>query len=106
MDINHILVKGCPYCEFFLNPEENVHTKLYYPGIDDISTSDFIVVDSTENKVPQIIIRDHVTNISSELWGKILYICRKHFGSRITLKCKTGKIKDHWNAFVISPKKY
>ena len=39
---DHNLVKNCPLCEIFLNPDSNIHTKLYYPELSEINTSNFI----------------------------------------------------------------
>jgi len=97
-----LLVKGCPLCEIFLNPEKNVYTKLYYPEkIEDIKTSEFVIVDCKTCKIPMIVFKDHVTSIQRESWGRLLYICKKYFGNSIKIKNKPRTIKDHFHCHII-----
>ena len=105
MDINHILVNGCPLCELFLN-NDNITTHLHYPTKSTISSSDFIIITCKHEYIPHVIVRDHVETIPKELWGKILYICRNMFGNNIRIRIETRKIPDHWSAYVIKPKVY
>lgn len=105
MDIYHNLVCGCPLCEIFLNPEDNLHTKLYYPeNPKDIKTCDYIVIECQTCKVPMFVIRDHVNSISSDLWGRILKTSRELFGYNVRLRTKPRTIKNHWHAHVIEKK--
>jgi len=106
MDINHNLVNGCPLCEIFINPEKYIKTKVYYPEIDKINTSEFVILDCKTCKVPMAVVRDHTTNVSKELWGKVLYECKNQFGYNIQLRCKPRKIFDHFHCHVIEKKRY
>lgn len=106
MDIEHNLVKGCPLCDIFLEPEKNIKTKLYYPDIDKVSKSDFIIIECKTCHIPMVVVRDHVTEISKSLWGRILYRTKKEFGYKIKLRCKPRTIKDHYHCHVIKPKSY
>jgi len=106
MDINHILISGCPLCEIFLNPEKNINTHLYHPEIENVEYNDFAILDCELQEIPFVVIRDHVEEISSELWGRILYRAKKIFGNDIRLKIDDRNVFDHWSAYVILPKKY
>jgi len=106
MDINHNLVKGCPLCEIFLDPKKNIKTKLYYPKFDEISKSDFVIINCQSCKVPMVVVRDHVTEISNDLWRSILYYSKREFGLNIKLRCRARTIKDHYHCHVIKPKVY
>ena len=106
IDINHNLIKGCPLCEIFLDRTNNLKTKLYHPQEYEIIYNDFIIIDCDTCKVPMVVIRDHVSDIPSELWGRILYRCKKMFGNDIRLRTKSRTIHDHWHAHIIKPKRY
>ena len=105
-DLDHNLVKGCSLCEIFLNPEKNIKTKLYYPEVDNISTSEFVIVDCLSCNSQCVYIRDHVSDISNELWGKVLYKCRMIFGNNIRLQKETKIVLDHWSAHITHLTKY
>ena len=99
MNDNALLVSGCQLCELFLNPKENIKTRLYYPNtIDEIPECEFIVLECKTCKVPMIVIRDHVTDIPKELWGKILRECRILFGKGMRLRIRMRTCRDHWHA--------
>jgi len=100
MDLNHNLIVDCPLCELFLNPEKNINTKLYYPDLDKINEVDFIILHSSIYKTPVVIVRDHTTEISSEVWGRILYQVRKMFGN-VQLRSESSKIKDHFHCVIV-----
>ena len=56
-----LLVINCPLCGIFLNPRENIKTKLYWPeSIDEVPESEFVILDYEPYGVPCIIYRDHV----------------------------------------------
>jgi len=102
MDINHNLVKGCPLCDIFLHPDTSIITKLHYPeSIDLISSSDFVVVDCKTCRIPMVVVRDHVTQVSKEIWGKMLYRCKLLFGRNARLRCKPRKIFDHHHCHIV-----
>ena len=106
IDINHNLIIGCPLCNIFLDPEKNIHTKLYHPNIESVIYNDFIILDCDSCKIPMVVVRDHVTDISSDLWGRILYRCRKLFGENVRLRTTPRTITDHVHYHVLKPKSY
>jgi len=106
MDIEHNLIKGCPLCDIFLEPKKNIITKLYYPSFDEIKSSEFVIVDCKTCKIPMVVIRDHVTDLSRSLWGRILYTSKKEFGYNMKLRYRPRTVKDHWHAHIILPKEY
>jgi hypothetical protein len=94
-----LLVDGCPLCKIF--KEKSISDKLYWPiKSDDIQNSEFIIIECQVYKVPQVIYRDHVTTITREAWGKILYKCKTLFGSDIMLKSKYKTVSDHYHCYV------
>ena len=91
-----LLIKSCPLCEIFLNPEENIKTKLYYPeSIDKVSKSEFVILNCNKCKTPLIVPNCHVLEINKELWGKILRECRNQFGYGMRLRTRMYKCRDH-----------
>ena len=105
-DLNHNLIVGCPLCEIFLDPENNIHTKLYHPRLEEVKYNDFIIIECESCKIPMVVVRDHVTDISTELWGRILYRCRKLFSENMRLRTTQRKIRDHVHYHVIVQKSY
>lgn len=100
-------VKGCPLCEIFLNPVDNIHTKLHYPeNISDIKDSEFVILNCDTCKLPMVIHKDHVTSITRESWGRLLYICKKTFGSRIKIRNSPKIISDHFHCHIIKNDKF
>jgi len=97
-----LLVKGCPLCEIFLNPKENVKTKLYWPeSIEDINPDiEFVILDCLTCNTPMLVYRDHMTTITREAWGRILYKTRNTFGKSITLRYKPRRIFDHFHCHI------
>lgn len=96
---NPIRIKGCPLCRIFTKKE--ILTKLHYPeNIEDIPKSEFVIVDCKSCNKPMVVIGEHVTSITSECWGRILYRSKKIFGSNINLRTKTRTIRDHWHAHI------
>jgi len=92
-------VAGCPLCDIFA--KKDIKTKLYWPeSIDEVENSEFVIVDCLTCKIPMVVYTDHTTTLSREAWGRILYRCRKLFGSSITLRIKRIRIKDHWHAHI------
>ena len=99
---NSLLVSHCPLCEIFLNPEENIRTKLYYPdSIEKVYESDFVIIDCESCKTPLVVPNQHVTEVHKELWGKILRECRGLFGKGMRLKLKMLTCRDHWHAHLM-----
>ena len=95
-----LLVNGCPHCDLFKYPKKVV-TKLYYPARSRISkNTEFIIIDCQHCGKPIVIFRDHVTTISKEQWGHILYRCRNIFGNGIRLKLDRNYVNDHWYAHI------
>jgi len=91
-----LLVKSCPLCSIFLNPKENIKTKLYWPeSIDEVSESEFVILDCDSCNVPLIVVNEHITEVTSECWGRILYRCRILFGKTVRLRTRMLKIRDH-----------
>lgn len=101
MDINHNLVSGCPLCNIFLDTENSIMTKLHYKNEETLENSDFIVISHKVLSTPMITVRDHVPSISNDLWGKILYECRKMYGSEIRLKANLKFMPEHFHAYII-----
>lgn len=105
-DLNHNLVRNCPLCEIFLDPGSNIKTELYHPEFHEVVFNDFIIIECNTCHIPMVVVRDHVTDISSELWGRILYRCRKMFGENMRLRTIQKKIHDHIHFHVIIPRDY
>ena len=101
MDINHNLIPSCPLCKIFLNPEESMISKLYYSSSDTIKTSDFIIMGILSTDKPIVVVRDHVPTISSDLWGKIVYACRKQYGGNVRLKSIQESKYEHFYSLII-----
>jgi len=93
-------ITGCPLCEAFTNPDESI--KLYWPeSIEEIKNSEFIIIECQSKKIPRLIYRDHIPNVLSESWGRMLYRSRKIFGNDIKLNISSDFIRDHFNCYVI-----
>ena len=91
-----VRVKGCPLCEIFLNPKENIKTKLYYPdSIDDVPTSEFVIIDCNPSGGQIVIYGEHVMDITNEAWGRILYQFKRVFSKNERLKTKMLTCRDH-----------
>jgi len=98
---DQILVKSCPLCEIFQKPKIGIKTKLYWPEkIENIPKSEFVIVNCLSCKVPMVVYGEHLTSITNEAWGRILYICRKKFGRNITLRHKPRTIRDHYHCHI------
>ena len=105
MDLNHNMIIGCPLCEIFLQSPDELIKKLYYPSnIEDIGKVDFIIIGHRDYKTPLVIIRDHVTDISKEIWGRMLYKVRGLFGN-VRLRYKLDSIGDHYHCCIIKEDK-
>jgi len=94
-----LLVKGCPLCEIFLNPKENIKTKLYWPeSIDEItSETEVVILNCLTCRIPMVVYRDHIDNITREAWGRVLWRTRKVLGKDVSLRCKPRRIFDHYH---------
>jgi len=105
MNSDTFLVDGCPLCEIF--SKGRIITKLYWPEDPrDIPTSEFVIVDCSNCKIPMVVYNEHVTSISRESWGRILYRSKMIFGRGITLRLKRRTIRDHWHAHIEGIIKY
>lgn len=103
--LDYIRVSGCPLCSIFDN--EEIITKLYYPEtIDGLDKIEFVIVDCKSCNIPMVVYCEHVTSITSEAWGRILYQARKLFGKTIVLKEHKHTIKDHIHWHVHNMNKY
>jgi len=87
---NLMRVIGCPYCEFFDNK------KFKYYWIENDGT--FAIIKWGKDDI--VICGEHITSLSKEQWGRILYRTRKLFGGNVTLKINKGRIKDHWHGII------
>jgi len=98
--MKYIRVKDCPLCEIFTN--KHIITKLYWPeNIEDIPRSEFVIVDCKTCKIPMVVYGEHVTSITKEAWGRILYVCkRKLFGGGITLRRNKIDCIDHISFYI------
>ena len=107
MDTDHNLIYGCPLCEIFIHPEESICTRIFYTDSENVTESDFIILDCKTCKVPMVVVRDHTEQISKELWGRILYSSRKTFNNpKIKLRCTPRTIKDHFHCHIVYEQEY
>ncbi len=96
-----LLVAGCPYCDIFRDSSKKMLTKLYYPVKSSINkNTEFVILDCQYCNKPIVIFRDHVSSISKEQWGRILYRCRYLFGNGMKLRLKRRVVTDHWYAHI------
>ena len=96
-----LLVKSCPYCGHFKELPEGV--KLHYPQRkEEIPNSDFIIIECEECKKPVVIYGEHLTELTKEAYGKILYRCKLLFGKTIKIGNKHRVLDDHWVLHVLS----
>lgn len=94
METDKLRVTNCPLCELFKKFSDD--TKLYYPtNKEDISKSEFIIIDCKDCKMPVVIYGEHITELTREAYGKILYKCRMLFGNDVILKDGHKIINDH-----------
>ena len=97
-------VKGCPLCEIFT--KKNVITKLYWPEtIEEVPDAEFVIVNCKTCRIPMLVWNEHITSVTREGWGRILYRCRKIFGGNVTLKQHNRQIRDHLHYHLTSIKK-
>lgn len=98
MDFDHNLIHGCPFCDVFLSSK---FKGLVYPkNFRDVSKSNFVIVVS-KDKVPMVIVRDHIGTISNEIWGKILQEAKELYGSRCKLELNPILGHSHWHAKIL-----
>jgi hypothetical protein len=98
MDIYHNLIDGCRLCKVFLDYDNSISNKLIYPeNKDDINNKDFIIIKCNNNNL--LIVRDHISSISKELWGKILFNCKNIYGKDTKLSIIKSKY-EHWYAII------
>ena len=96
-----LLVDNCPHCDIF-NKKTKIDTKLYFPVKSQINrNTEFVILDCQYCGRPMVIFRDHVTTISKEQWGRVLYRCRLLFGNGMRLQLNDHRVKDHWHAHII-----
>lgn len=92
---DRLRICDCPYCLLFKELPEG--TVLHYPkDKKDIDKVDFIIIECSECKFPIVIYGEHVTEITREAYGRILFRCKLLFGTDVMLKEKHKKIPDHW----------
>lgn len=92
-------VTSCPLCKIFINKQ--IKTKLYWPQtIDEIPNTEFVVLDSDKNGIPMIVYGEHITELTNEAWGRILYRCRILFGGTMRLRTRMYTYRDHWHAML------
>ena len=90
-----LLVKNCPYCEYIKNLPEDV--KLYYPSDrKSIHNCEFIIIECKECSNPLVIYGEHLSELTKESYGRILYKCKMLFGSTIKVGNKHKIVRDHW----------
>ena len=88
-------VIDCGLCCYFKQLPEIV--KLYYPQKkEDIATAEFIIIECQDCKKPVVIYGEHITELTKEAYGRILYRCKMLFGSTIKIGNKHRVISDHW----------
>ena len=89
-----IRVISCPLCDIF--NKKSIKTKLHYPKeITKLDNVEFVIIDSDTKNLPVVIWNEHIASINREQWGRMLYMCRKLFGSGITLKPPKNGLKEH-----------
>lgn len=92
---NKLRVCDCHLCNLFKQLPEN--TKLYYPQRkEDIHTAEFIIVECGECGKPLIVYGEHITELTKEAYGRILYRCKLLFGHTIKIGNKHKVCGDHW----------
>jgi hypothetical protein len=91
MDIDHNLISGCPLCEVFSNLSS--YEILF-------ESEDYIVINCKECNTPMMIIRDHIREITSDIYGKCLYKCKKLFSERITVDTKLLHSIEHFHMHI------
>ena len=102
---DYIRISNCSLCNIFT--KKDIDTKLYYPeNTNNLDKEEFVIVDCLSCKTPMIVYSEHVTSITSEAWGRILYRTRKIFGNTIKLKEHNRKIRDHIHFHVHNIKRY
>ena len=95
-----LLVDGCPLCKIY--KDTNPKLKIYWPlNKLDINKSEFVIVECEIHHIPKVIYKDHVSTITREAWGRILYRCKSIFGKNIMLKTKYRTIEDHYHCYVV-----
>jgi len=92
-------VKDCPLCEIF--DKQDIHTKLYYPNSkEEVKDSEFVIIECDSCHTPMMVYSEHVTSVSKEQYGRILYIIRKLFGN-VKLRKIPRTITDHIHYHII-----
>lgn len=88
-------VTHCPYCDYFKGIPDGM--VLYYPkDKKDIEQSEFIIIECKDCKKPVVIYGEHITELTKEAYGRILYRCKLLFGSTIKIGNKHRVLEDHW----------
>ncbi|MBE3093949.1 MAG: hypothetical protein IMZ52_02880 [Actinobacteria bacterium] len=86
----------CPYCLLFKELPEG--TILHYPKDKvDIDKVEFIIIDCKDCKLPMVVYGEHVTEITREAYGRILFRCKLLFGADAMLKDKHRVVQDHFS---------
>ena len=94
-------VCDCSHCNLFKNLPVDV--KLYYPlKREDVPNSEFIIIDCKECSKPMVVYGEHLTELTREAYGRILYRCKSLFGSTIKIGNKHKDVEDHWKLHILS----
>jgi ribosomal protein S27E len=96
MVVDKLRVIDCHLCSLFKEFPED--TKLYYPkDKESIPNSEFIIIECKDCKSPVVIYGEHVSEITKEAYGRILYKCRMLFGNDVIIKSGHRIVEDHWS---------
>ena len=94
-------VCDCWLCNLFKNLPVDV--KLYYPlKREDVPNSEFIIIDCKECNKPMVVYGEHITELTREAYGRILYRCKSLFGNTIKIGNKHRDVEDHWKLHILS----
>lgn len=101
METDKLRVIHCSYCDCFKELPEG--TVLHYPrDKSEISKVEFVIIECVDCKKPVVIYGEHITELSKEAYGRILYKCKSLFGTTIKIGNKHKILSDHWCLHVLS----
>ena len=86
-------ILGCERCKIFL--ENVVPGKLVYPEKDKIHNTEYVIYEDDEGQ-GIVIFRDHVSAVTRESWGRMLYIARNIYGKKIRVKYDKRDTGEHF----------
>jgi ribosomal protein S27E len=88
-------VVDCQLCNLFKDLSENI--KLIYPlNRNDVLNAEFIIIECQECHKPMVVYGEHITELTKEAYGRILYRCKLLFGNTIRIGNKHKVCADHW----------